>query len=465
VNVTEEIIRQEISDLHSFIEPMVKMCSELRDDHPVFSSHAHEFFSHIKRLGNETLAYLRVFPEEILSDSRTASSKRQRLLSLRAGWEGLHEYLRPALDADSLHLPTPLITALHDRLHEVADWSSYHFTVFHSAEANYFEVPSQMVREVADKIAALIGGTQFPPCLGLVGIPYSQVDRFFSNVILAHEMGHFIYQECASHDLEEVIDSVLENMENDVGTLEASEIALCKQLVSSWAEEMFCDLFAISQIGPAFSFAFSQLVTASLLIGRADGEPADFCVFAESHPAVVNRFYWHRKLLERLGWWQEIHNWSSSPVLVLQSCRKPSAFFTVELEESPPPAVAQDRLLKCHEELCAFLIEYFLRSEQMPICDLSDFKLQSPIISQYLQRAIVPSTIVIQGEAVYPKPVVLINAAYRFLLEEFSLLLSNIEGEDPKSIESRSRLTARLELWLLKALEDHRLLTRQRQES
>jgi hypothetical protein len=57
--------------------------------------------------------------------------------------------------------------------------------------------------------------------------------------------------------------------------------------------------------------------------------------------------------------------------------------------------------------------------------------------------------------------VVLINAGYMFLLEELPTLLANIENEKSSSVESRSRLSARLELWLLKALEDHRLLRRE----
>jgi hypothetical protein len=89
---------------------------------------------------------------------------------------------------------------------------------------------------------------------------------------------------------------------------------------------------------------------------------------------------------------------------------------------------------------------------------VAGFKKASPVIAQYLRRAIVPSTIVVDGDIVYPRPVVIINAGYRFLLEDISLLISNIEGEKPESIESRSRLSTRLELWLLKALEDHRLL-------
>jgi hypothetical protein len=440
---------------------MVKMCSELREGHPIFSGPSRDFFSHIARLGSETLAFLQAYPEHILKDQRTASSKRQKLFSLKQAWESLHEYLRPALDADSLHLPTPLISALHDKLHEVDEWSLYRFTLFLSVEANYFEVPSEMVQEVADRIASLISGTQFPPCLGLIAIPYSQSDGLFWNCTLAHEMAHFILQEDASHDMDEQIDSSLESMESDIGELESSEIAYCKDLVSSWAEEVFCDLFAICEIGPAFSFAFSQLVGASMLIGRPEGEPADFYRFEKDHPAEVTRFHSHRQLLEKLGWWQEIQDWSSAPVQVLRLCEKRSALVSIELSEQLPSTVSQERLLQCYDEVCSWLIDYVPSRVKGPGNDVSEFKVQSPIIAQYLQRAIVPSTVIIDGKVVHPNPVVLMNAGFQFLLEEFSLLLSNIEAEDPNSIESRSRLTARLELWLLKAMEDHRLLTRQ----
>ncbi len=461
MTVSEEVVRQEVSDLHRFIEPMVRMCSELRDDHPVYSGPSREFFDHIEKLGNETLAYLRTFPEEVMRDPRTASSKRQRLLTLRAAWEGLHEYLRPALDADSLHLPTPLITALHDKLHEAEEWSSYHFALFHSVEANYLELPPGLVRSAAEKIAGLIRGTQFPPCLGLVGIPYSQADGFFLNCILAHEMAHFVYQEDASHDIDEEVDSVLEILETEVGELQDDEITFCRELIASWAEEIFCDLFAICQIGPAFSFAFSQLVAASMLIGRKRGEPADFYSFTQSHPALASRFRSHRILLEKLGWWKEIRKWSSAPVQVLKQCKLQTPLFTVELEQQLPAEVSQDRLLQSYDEMCTWLIDYVQTRIKAPVEDVSAFHDQSPIIAQYLRRAIVPSTIMSKGNIVHPNPVLLMNAGFQFLSEGLPGLLSSIEGKDPNSIESRSWVTARLELWLLKALEDHRLLTRQ----
>jgi hypothetical protein len=86
--------------------------------------------------------------------------------------------------------------------------------------------------------------------------------------------------------------------------------------------------------------------------------------------------------------------------------------------------------------------------------------MQSPIISDYLRRAIVPSTIIAEGRVEHPRPVVLINAGFQFWLENLPLLLTNIKGEPRNSIESRSRIGARLELWLLKALEDYPLLTK-----
>jgi hypothetical protein len=243
------------------------------------------------------------------------------------------------------------------------------------------------------------------------------------------------------------------------GELDERTVALCEELVSNWVQEVFCDLFAICLIGPAFSFAFSQLIGASMLIGHPDGEPDDFYRFEWEHPADVARFHTHRKLLEKLGWWEEIQTWSSAPVQVLQKCMKRSRRFTVEVDNILPKKVTQNRLLQCFNEVCDALIDYVPTIVKVRGDDVADFRIQSPIIAQYLQRAIVPSTIIIEGRVVHPRPVVLINAGYQFLLENFTLLMTNIEGEKPKLIESRSRLSARLELWLLKALEDHRLLT------
>jgi hypothetical protein len=83
-------------------------------------------------------------------------------------------------------------------------------------------------------------------------------------------MGHFIYQLYASHDVEDEIGRAVERMVKEIGELDDEEIVLCENLLGNWVQEIFCDMFAICLVGPAFSFAFSQLVGASVLIGRPE---------------------------------------------------------------------------------------------------------------------------------------------------------------------------------------------------
>jgi hypothetical protein len=464
VTISAEVVRQEVSELHRLIQPLVKLCTERRPDFPTYNDTSREFFMHIGELGRRSLTYLQTLPTKILNQkySQIAASNRQKLLQLKSDWENLHQYIQPALDADTLHLPTPLIAALHERLHEIGKWRAHRFTLFHASEVNYFEVPSGIVRRVANGIASQVGGKPFPKFLGLIGIPYSQANGLFLNCALAHEMGHFIFQENEAQPVQEKVDDALERMLTDLGvSLDEEQIPFCRDLINSWVEETFCDLFATCLIGPAYSFSFSQLVMASMLIGQRDGEPADFYRFEWEHPAEVARFYSHRKMLERLGWWAEIQDWSSAPVEVLRICDKPtSSFFTVEVGGQLPQTILQDRLLQCYNEVCDWLVNHLPSRVKGSAKDVAEFKMQSPIISDYLRRAIVPSTIIAEGRVEHPRPVVLINAGFQFWLENLPLLLTNIKGEPRNSIESRSRIGARLELWLLKALEDYPLLTK-----
>jgi hypothetical protein len=128
-----------------------------------------------------------------------------------------------------------------------------------------------MVGDVANHIAAEVGGTQYPAGLGHIQIPYSQADGLFLNTILAHEMGHFIYQEYASHDVEVAIDTALGAMEKETGELNEGTAALCEELVSNWVQEVFCDLFAICLIG-------CQGRSKTRPAWRSKSRPVDDCV-------------------------------------------------------------------------------------------------------------------------------------------------------------------------------------------
>jgi len=274
-------------------------------------------------------------------------------------------------------------------------------------------------------------------------------------------MGHFIYEKYASYDVEKTIDASLEEMLTETGELDDDIVAICEETVTNWVQEIFCDLFAICLIGPAFSFALSQLSSASMIIDRPDGEPDSFYRFEQEHPADVARFHYHKLLLEKLKWWEAIQNSQCAPVQVLKACAGSSKLFTIEIDGRLPSKVTDARLLRCFNRVCTWLIRYVPSIVKRRGDDVRSFKEQYPTIVKYLERAVIPSSIMMKGKRMHPTPAVLVNAGYMFFLEKLPQLLSNIDLNKKKSdsIESRGHVSGRLELWLLKALEDHRLIT------
>jgi hypothetical protein len=176
----------------------------------------------------------------------------------------------------------------------------------------------------------------------------------------------------------------------------------------------------------------------------------------EYHPAEIARFHAHLMLLKKLGWWGEIDKMSTCYVDVLKISEAKSSELRIETEV--PEDVGDERFLKCFWEMCSWLIDFVTAERPISSTLLADYRKQSGVIARYLQEAIVPSSIVIDGKREHPTPVILINAAFRFYLESIPDLIRNVDKQDPSSVEARSRFAERLELWALKAIEDCRLL-------
>jgi hypothetical protein len=457
--LSEDAVLQEAAHLHSFIESLVNLCSDLRDDYPVFAPASERFFAYALELGRKTQQYLEIFPAFYAKskDQRSAHSKLQKLFSLKTAWEALHAFVKPALDADSLHLPSSLITAFEDIVNSVEEWHEYKFILFQTSEANYLQIPSGMAREVANEIAESVGYERFDPTMGLVGIPYSQTSSVFLNCVLPHEFAHFIYQESSDMDLENRLDGVTDATLNH---LDDESLSWCIGQLKSWLEETFCDLMAICMIGPAFSLSLIRLTAATAMVGRPDGEPAVAYGFRDGYPPDAVRLHFHQKLLKRLGWWPLLENWGCSSVRCLEKCATWSPRIIVEGGDVPPE-VDPLLLLQSYQTVCEWLIEYCAGHFVGTAETIAAFTAQEPKIAEYLKRAIVPSTIVVDGQEHYPSPVVLLNAGVKFLLEDLSTLIENIAGENAKSVRAHSKIGSRVELWILKAIEDHRLLVRQ----
>jgi hypothetical protein len=79
-------------------------------------------------------------------------------------------------------------------------------------------------------------------------------------------------------------------------------LAIAEKILENWTQEIFCDLFALRLLGPAFSFALIEM------IGMLGISPDQYVKFDTDHPAPACRFAEHVKLLRDDSWWDEITN-------------------------------------------------------------------------------------------------------------------------------------------------------------
>jgi hypothetical protein len=463
VNEAHTLVLKEAADLHRFLQPIAKLCAVSETDHPYYRKSSYEFFSHLDKLIGMTLKYLEDLPQKPSKYPQIQRSVRQKLQVLRSSWGKLHRYIKPSLDADALHIPLSLLDAFQDLLQQVPRCGEFEFAVFQLTEVNYAMLTYEEVNRIANRIAGMVKGKEFPPALSLVGIPYSQSSGLFLNCLIPHEMAHFVYQERVGPEIKLKVDEIL-NVYHPAKTgtpEEKLELSQIRGLINTWVEEVFCDLFAISLIGPAFTFAFAEMTSAALIGEEGQRNATKAFDFSLSHPADVARFYLHKRHLKALGWWEPIERWKCSPVRLLRYCERVHKQTALSPEINQGTSVRLN--LQCFWEACEWLLKFVKEEVPSPATEIKDFFDQYRVISNYLKRAIVPSTIVTDSGVVHPSPAVLINSGYRFVLEELHKLLRNIEKRSENSVADRSWYTERLELWVLKALEDWRLLNKSKE--
>lgn len=142
----ETDVRHDAASLYRFADSVCSCC-ERRGHYPAYLEANRVFIDYVRDLGQATKRYLLSFPEKL---ARTPPSEynetRQELSSLRSSWFALHRRLKPACDADTLHLPYPLIRALVARLHDIEMFKTTRFVVIHTERLNYFQVTAAACR-------------------------------------------------------------------------------------------------------------------------------------------------------------------------------------------------------------------------------------------------------------------------------------------------------------------------------
>ncbi len=457
-------VRHDAASLYRFVDSVCSGC-ELTGNYPAYLEANKKFIDYVLELGIATKAYLRSFPDKI--ERTTAidyNLTRQELWLLRSSWEALHRRLKPATAADTLHLPFPLIRALVNRFREIDHFKATQFVVIHTELLNYLQVNAGHVRGTADNIASIVGPRKFDRNLGMIGIPYSQSESLFLNCLISHEFGHYAFSEReVATALAPDLRSALNASFAGVTSLTPNLGALISNLVAEWAEELFCDLFAVRIVGPAFCYAWIEIQDLPNALdhsGRSFHPPAvaEDAKFTSTHPANLYRLQQHVASLEELGWWDEIAGYSTHYVRLLALAKAfPRSGFKV-------PIVGFQRyesnILDALSKLMLAIRRAVNNSVGHIESGVEEYHALRGTLDKYLVRGIVPSSVIVAKGQVprHPSPLTVLNAAYSFYLTELHHLIEGIEDQRPLWVTHREKWARKVETWAMKAIDDYLLV-------
>jgi hypothetical protein len=464
LSLRNQLVR-EASALYGFVDSVSAHCSRVPQS-VAFTESSARFFQHIDQLAAATKTHLTAFPADNVETSTEDEfhQTRDELLTIRRAWQELHQFIKPAVDADTLNQPSALVSAMRNRTRELPGLQDADFAIFHTDSFDYLQVNPTSIREAARELAFIVGAQEFPEGLGLIGIPSTQGSSLFLNCLVAHEIGEYVYAKNfldnrLQPEAEVALEDTLGEHYREKGKIDRSSLI---DTVLRWGKELFCDLFAVYLIGPCYTFAYVELFDLPNLLDRGGTvatskarPPIRFYAFHPSHPFRVK---YQADLLKRLDWWPHLRDIDSRSVRVLESLMAlDNNDFAVA--EEPGRKLLVEAFFNIIPEISSRLGEIISALDP----GVHEFGHLRKHVADYLQEGIVPSTIRIEtgkeeSEQAVPSSIALLNCFTCFYLEQIEKLMGRVEDQDPDSAEKRVYWIRKLESWTSKALEDVALL-------
>jgi hypothetical protein len=362
-----------------------------------------------------------------------------------------------------LKVPSAVVDGIVRRFKQLPNNANAEFALFHSSEFNYVEVRRADLGNIASKLRAIVpNAPPFPDQLGLIGIPYSQGKAAFSNCLIAHEIGHYVYrQQALEIPLRSKIDASLSKAIDDYANKDEAKKGGMITAVIRWAEELFCDFFGIQLVGPAYSCAYIEAYDLYAVLDN-DGNPSDERLplrldFFEKHPSHIYRLKQQAIFLHESSWWDHIDVFSSRFAVMLRT------LIDLQLD-------AHYQNLKLGELVPALdsVIPEIKQAIGVAFTDVDDgfteFQKLNPTVQQYLSNGIVPSTLVVRTgskasdvEITPVSPFVLLNSGMQFYLTQIDSFMQSIQDEPLNNFSRRLHWIRRVEQWISKAIEDQSL--------
>lgn len=426
-----------------------------------------QFLSFCEQAADSTLKYL----EERVAYSAAKNSVDREHLAVRLsaiiqGWELLHTFIKPVLDADSLKVPYPLVHFLTEHVGQLKAVSKAKFVVEISPELNYFQHQHSDLRRAILFLQAAIDAQPVDETMGFLALPCSQSRGLFMNCLLYHEVGHFVAEE---RGLLSPTDRVRlrGELESDFLQLrDGTDRSLQQYLdwavstIEKWIEELFADLVAVRLLGAAYTLSYMELLR--LVAVLSDEQVAGFSI---DYPADALRFREQLNVLAKDNWEERLSELSHWDQLQKISAIAESEYSVPsDYIDDPDMSGVWQILIKalCKPERIAAIhqnVAELLEDRDKP-SEL--YAAYADGIEECLAHGIVPSND--QGGTV-PHPVAVINGGALFLLSGIAALHKTVPSRKMDVLEDRAFLEDRIELWCLKAIEDWLITAPRRQRT
>lgn len=310
-------------------------------------------------------------------------------------------------------------------------------------------------------------GPPFPENVGVVGFPHPMTNDFLHNITLFHELGHVVFNRTYLDTYQLTINECLEGhklemnkqLEGEYPTDESRRLAACRYvnaILVAWCSELFSDCLAIATVGPVYSFGFRNVCN-----------PAQrTTTFTDTHPAPALRQQVQSDFLAQMQWNVGLSEDECPGFLAqarktfasLRACAPSGPYdFGGRMLSGLPhgltmalPALLQSTISKIKEDAASCVLDATKRAEE--------FWDQASAVADALNWAMVPSTVVVSGKTVNPRPSTVMNVAAVLYEMGCAELLQNWLKNRKRTPEKRQQAQSRLSEWTLKAVSDWLLL-------
>ncbi|HDZ22624.1 MAG TPA: hypothetical protein ENH80_09650 [Phycisphaerae bacterium] len=371
---------------------------------------------------------------------------RGAIAQLRGAWVGLHDFIKPVLDATALQIPYPLTNLLNHQVQSIPEMEDVRILVCLTPQLNYFQRRHTGIRRLLADLKTVVRKCPEFGKIGFVSLPFFESRGLFLNCILYHEIGHLIFEE-KEYRSQLWID-FLTSIQQDKrfsNPMPVTRSWLLQRLMA-WAEELFADLMAITLLGPGYTFAGAFLI--HLLVGLLPDEGQQF---HDLHPPHALRFREQLRALRRRGWTIRGPLW--------QQVRKEGA---AKNRDFLPPSEYEQGF---QDNVWRPLMDIFLQAVpgihalcadciQPTRTAANDFAKYDAFIQESIAHGVVPSLVTTNAGSARPTTTSIINSAMMYWLDGMDDLYKIFNEANQQDVEDRSVVEGRVEGWAMKAVED-----------